>query len=1101
MKEITKKEGLFGDYERAHSPLNRWGTIAFLLFSPYTLCWGTKNRKRFLSMPKSTHYKVAWSAEQSQHLLVGPEGMSTLLLLEDTKDWLQWLEQHHAFAFFGQNGHLNLLKERRKRGGEGYWYAYQRDKRHIIKRYIGRNEQVTMQRLEEVAAILAADEAARTESNATCTSSLPSSTQLQTVEAFDTTTQFAPLLLSKLQLPRLQKSLLPREHLLTLLDRGVERKLTLIAGPAGYGKTTLVGQWIAARSADTDAHYIGCVTLDEGDNDPLRFWRYVVAACQKFRPDFGKETLELLRAHRLLPFKSLEMMLTILLNELARLEHSCVLVLDDFHVISSTVVTKTLNFFLEHLPSSMHLLLLIRGDPPFSLTRLRASNELIDIYPPMLAFSLEETRAFFEQELSITLPNRILQQVCKRIDGWPTALRLLTRELQSFVINTQEIEQALTVFAGSNWSIRDYFLNEVLRTLPIEQQDFLLQTSILPRITASLCDAITGHTNSEQQIKVLQGNDLFLIPLDSTGEWSRYHFLFGEAMQQEARTRLGDELLSQLSLRASIWYEEHGLRAEAIETALNAAQFTRSAHLMKQFIAEKHQENIFTLPETYKLKRWLGQLPTDELARHPELCLHYALTLLFMQMEDTHFTERSQQIQQWLQLAEQKWRDANKTTKLAEVFAFRALLARQEGNLLQAVTWAKQSLAWLPVEDRTWRNLSLTVVSVGEILDGNLRNARPLLLEALKLCEQQGNFTYARATRGMIAWTYFEQGELRQAAEQFRQMQAEAQTQEDNDDIARTALGLAGVLYSWNRLEEAEQAASRALALGERMRVEEFQVQATTHLALIEHALGQTSQAQQRLMTWLARGQRPTTPYSYQLLREVQATLAFIQLTNGDFIDVEHWLSSIEGSEETLPQLRLRREQLLHARLLLSQKAISAAIARLEALSASAQQTGHDYLCWQVQVVLSLAYARQGSHTKAREQLYAVLKSALREGCLRLFLDEGQEMATLLRNMLPYISETAALSFTQHLLSLFTAETHEGLHTTSSTIASLYEPLSAQEKKVLRLLAAGNSNAEIARQFVVSVNTVRTQIQSIYRKLNVNNRIEASTLAKQYKLL
>ena len=774
-------------------------------------------------MPKNAQYIVSWSPEQADYLLRTAENEAPRSVSEDGAGWLKWLEEHRAFAFHGRGGHLNLLKERRNRGSEGYWYAYQRHEGRMLKRYVGRDEQLSIARLEEIATLLANRDHAKQEpgtqtdhiavhgsgtsrraiavqpvSNienvATGTPASQSNTHITGSSTTAIPMQFEALLLPKLQVPRLQKSLLPREHLLDLLDKGLEHKLTLIAGPAGYGKTTLVGQWITRQRARANSPCIAYLALDEGDNDPISFWRYIIAACQQFRPQLGQEALQLLLAHRLPPFKPLHMMLTSLLNELSGLEQPAVLVLDDFHVIGPSQVTETFSFLLDHLPTLCHLIMLIRGDPPFSLARLRARNELLDIHPPYLGFSLEETRAFFAQELSFTLSPQMLRQIYERLDGWPAGLRLLARELHGSD-SSQKIEQVLSIFAGSSWSIQDYFLSEVLHTLPTEQQEFLLQTSILPRLTASLCDAITERRDSARQIEALLGGDRFLIPLDSTGEWSRYHSLFAQAMQQEARRCLGDALLRHLAARASVWYEEHGLLAEAIETALNAAEFARSASLLRRFVAGKQLGNALALSELYNLKGWLDRMPPEELERHPDLCIHYAMILLFVLMEESRFPAGKERVEHLLQVAEQKWRDTNKIAKLAEVFAFRALLAHQEGKMLQAVTWARQSLAWLPREDRTWRTVNLTVVGIGEILDGQLDNARPILLEALSLNELQGNRTYARAVRGMLGWVSFEQGELRHTCEQLRQIQAEARIQEDRDDIARTQVGLARIAY------------------------------------------------------------------------------------------------------------------------------------------------------------------------------------------------------------------------------------------------------------------------------------------------------------------
>ncbi|HEU5200737.1 MAG TPA: LuxR C-terminal-related transcriptional regulator [Ktedonobacterales bacterium] len=1024
---------------------------------------------------------MSWSPQQALYLFTGPGRHVALSSLEEGGDVLTWLEERHTFAFHGRNGQINLLKEKRKRGGEGYWYAYRRHKGQMEKCYVGRSAQVSIERLEEIALAL--------------TTRAPGDSATSPPGAVS----FEPLLMPKLQLPRLQKSLLPREQLLDLLDTGLEHKVTLITAPAGSGKTTLVSQWIAARSARPDFPRIAYVTLDEGDNDAIRFWRYTIAACQQWQAGFGMESLELLRAHRLPPFKPLEMMLTTLLNELSQLEHPGILILDDLHVITSPPIAETLGFFLDHLPTALHVVLLVRGDPHFSVARLRARNELLDIFPPHLGFSLDETRLFFEQELSFTLSPLLLRQLYERLEGWPAGLRLFVRALRLYH-SEEEIEHMLASFSGSYWNIQEYFLSEVLHTLPAEQQEFLLQTSILPRLTASLCEAVTGREDSARQLEALRAGDLFLIPLDSIGHWARYHALFAEAMQQEARRRLGDEYLRQLAARASIWYEQQGFLPDAIETAMSAAEFQRAASLAESLLA-RNQQSSPSVSEVYSLKRWLERLPQEELERHPDLCVHYAMTLLFILMERPYFPSGKERIHHLLQVAEQRWRDANNTEKLAEVFAFRALLERQEGNILQAVTWARQSLAWLKEQDRTWRSIALTAVGTGEVLDGSLEKARQSFIEALALNEQLGNLSYARAIRSMLGWASLEQGALRHAAEQFRQVQAEARAQEDYDDIARTQLELSHIAYLRDHLEEAEQAAREALSIGEQTHVEELQAQASVRLAYTLRARGQSALAQQRLMAWLAQAQTPTSSQSYQLRREVEAALARIQLGSLDLPAVERWFATIERREEMIPLLQQRRERLLQARLLLAQGKSDAAIELLESLGAAARATGHSFLSMESQVVLTLAYARRGFQAEARELLRELLATACSEGYVRLFLDEGEGLADLLRGLLPSLHEKALLTYARHLLSAFAPQTSDPAPQTPQGAVPLLEPLSPQEQKVLRLLAAGNANAEIAHSLVVSVNTVRTQVRSIYRKLNVNNRVEASALARQLDLL
>ncbi len=1071
-------------------------------------------------MPKSAQYSLDWSPEQEGYLLTEAETGTSFLLDEAGEAWLVWLEEHRSFAFHGRSGQLNLLKEQR-RNGEGYWYAYQRQASRMVKRYLGRSNQVRVERLEEIATQLAERPqsvptssdtlqtskksiASRTSRTRKRKQDLPLSTSLVPVlregkPVFEQTTPmpahyFEPLLMPKLELPRSNSTLLPRPHLWEFLDKCQEYKLTLLSGPAGYGKTTLVGQWIAARKEQVDFLDVACLTLDEDDNDPIRFWRYVIAACQAFHERFGREALELLFAHRLPPFKPLETMLVALLNELSHLNRPALLVLDDVQVIDSPQVIASLTFFLEHLPSSFHLMLLTRGDPPFSLVRLHARNEVLDLYPPALRFTLEETRAFFARELAFPLSQKVLRAIDERLDGWLAGLRLFTGEIDEFS-SEEDIEPVLASFTGSHWSVREYFLSEVVHTLPADQRMFLFQTCHLPRLQASLCQAITGREDCDRMLTALNTGDRFLIRLDRKGEWARYHTLFARSMQEEARKHLGDEQIRQLTYRASIWYEEHNFLDDAIETALEAEAFSRAASLIERFILAREQNNVLRIPELYNMQRWFGRLPQEELESLPLLCLHYAMVRLFRLWESPRIPEGDPYIQHLLQIAEAHWRDTNNTARLAFVFAFRALLARQEGKLLQAITWARQSLVWLPSEERVWRNIGLTVVGHGELLEGNLDQALSLFHEALALSNQQGNMTYARATRGMLAGVNMEYGEMNHALEQLHQLQTEARAQEDYDDIAHSQLGLARIAYQRNKLDEAEQYAREVMDIGEQLKQEEFLAYASIHLALIEQAQGQVSQARQRLTSWLARNPTPVSHLIFQLSREVQTTLASLQLMSGLRTPVEHWFADLAEGASKLPLLQQRREQLLSARLLLTRGDLVQATRMLEELFSWAIQTKHFALSHEARVLLVLACARQSRPEQARVYLCDLLAASLNEGYVRLFLDAGEELTLVMRDLLPSLQEKNLAARARYLLEA------AGLSSNQPARSLLNEPLSSQERKVLRLLAAGRSNAEIAHELVVSVNTVRTQLQSIYRKLNVSNRVEASTMAGQLELL
>ncbi|HEX9133134.1 MAG TPA: hypothetical protein VF844_12645 [Ktedonobacteraceae bacterium] len=344
------------------------------------------------------------------------------------------------------------------------------------------------------------------------------------------------LLETKLHLPRLHASLISRERLLAQLDAALMHKLTLLAAPAGFGKTTLVRQWVADRvSSDTNCHYLpplAWVSLDPGDNDPARFWSYVITACQTFQAGIGQSTLAFLYTTLQPPFEPspLEKVLTMFLNELTQCMNSGILVLEDYHVITSPLIHETVTFLLDHLPTTLHLIIMTRSDPSLPLARLRASGDLLELHAPDLRFSQEEMRTFLQQISPFPPSEKAIRQLDARLDGWAAALRLLALTLQGCP-SRQEVERTFVTFAGSHRSLQDYFVTEVLTAQPEPLRDFLLQTSMLSRLTGSLCDVVTTRSDSQYLLEALDRGGLFLESLDESGQWYRYHALFAESMQ------------------------------------------------------------------------------------------------------------------------------------------------------------------------------------------------------------------------------------------------------------------------------------------------------------------------------------------------------------------------------------------------------------------------------------------------------------------------------------------------------------------------------------------------------------------------------------------
>lgn len=1076
-------------------------------------------------MPKPAKYTLIWSIEQDIYTLYAQESRDTPVLQGDDEAWFAWLSTHTSFSFQGRHGHLNLLKEVRLRSGEGYWYAYRRQGKRTVKQYAGRTTDLTMGRLEGIAQALGtfidgtspatgehrrgkrsvvpqlsttaeASEVPETHvANGAVTS--PASQPVimrvepqQGVPAPLSTASRVPLLASKLHLPRLRTSLVFRERLLARLDGGLERKLTLLSAPAGFGKTTLVSQWIADRSTSQNFPPLAWVSLDPGDNDPVRFWRYIITACQPFQTDHGQSALALLFTPSSFEPSPLETVLTTFLNALT--QHG-ILVLEDYHVITESRIHEMVTFVLDHLPALLHLVIITRGDPPLPLARLRASDDLCELHAPDLRFSQEETSTFLSRTVAFPLSQEIISDLEARLQGWPAGLRLLAFTLQR-CNSSQQVEQSLSTFAGSHQPVLEYFVTEVLSAQPEQLRAFLLSTSMLNRLSGFLCDAVTGRNDSERLLAALDHAGLFLEPLDESGQWYRYHALFAEAMQYEARRRLGQDVLRALSARAGRWYEQHDMLPEAIEAALDAHDVVYAAALIERFI---ERERFHEIHEYYTLRGFLEQMPEELLERHPILSLSHATSLLFVN-SDRFPPATIARLERLLQMAERGFRERDDTEKLGEVFAIRALIAWRQEEIVQAETYANQALALLPGEKLAWQSLSLSILARKELLSGQLDAARKLLRDARALSEVTGDQYFKRATTNMLGGVCFGQGELHQAAAYYRQVLEQARAQEDLDDIGHALLGLAQLSYEWNALEAAGREAQEALELGQRLAHEAQQAHAEIILARVQHARKQTPSAQQRLALRLARMQ----PHSSALLhREMLSWQARLSLAMGDLAAVQRWMTDLARHGAVLPSTHQEREELLIARLLITRGEIQQVLDTLERLLIVAREAGRIHSALEIQVLMALAYTAHKQAHEARQRLWAVLPLAHTEGYMRLFLDEGETIAILLRTMVPHVREQPLMAYLQTILRAFASEQTGPVYPTSVAPASLIEPLSPQEQRVLRLLAAGRSNPEIASALVVSVNTIRTQVQSIYHKLGVNNRVAASEVARQLHLV
>lgn len=1059
-------------------------------------------------MPKASIYLLLWSPEDDHYDLWAQGDQEYLLLQGGTDAWFAWLSEHHAFSFRGRSGSLSLQKERRSRGQEGYWYGYRRQGRQMVKTYLGKSNTLSMVRLEAAASALE-KETRMVSATPLATTEIPQKRALASelaereellldqdhrVPEKEGQREKDVLLAPKLCLPRLPSSLVVRERLLNQIDASLDHTLTLITAPAGSGKTTLVSHWLSERRSCNDFPPVAWLSLDGGDNNPIRFWRYLLTACQAFQADIGHSALALLAQEEAPPFAfpPLKKALTLFLNELTQKRTPGILILEDYQVITAQSIHEMMAFLIGHLPSTFHLILITRVEPPFSLVSLRARDELVELHTGDLRFSSEEARRFLQQALPVPLENSMADHLNAYLEGWITGLRLLALIMQKDY-SEQQSADFQTTFKGSHAFVLDYFVSQVLDAQSEALQTFLLQTSFLKRLTASLCDAVTGRNDSQAVLGEIEHTGLFLQTIGDDGQWYRYHAIFAEAMQAEAGKRLAQDTSTMCLMRAATWYEQHGLLSEAVEVTLQARAYPQAVALFERYVEQKQHYTEYH--DLSLMQAWLQQLPETLVLAHPLLSFINACALTFLSASDYLAQTTWEHVQTFLDGAEQGWQQAGLSYRLGEVAALRALLTARQGCLTEAAHLARQGLTWLSNEQPVWRTVCLGVMGEAVRQAGQVAMARAYYQETLSLCDATRNRSGRRVALYSLGEVCGEAGELRQAATFFRQVVEQAD--EDISDLGKALAGLAEISYEWNDLEQAEEEAQKALDLGRQLADEPLEVRAALLLARIAHARGEIHQAQERLSTLLARVYPAHPPY---LARSIQLVQARLHQALDPLAELSHWLPPHSEPEEDLPQQYRLQEAILKARWLLAQGNALETLTLLDPWEKETRDAGQIRCLLEIQVLRSLAYHQLKHVSNIRLLLRQISSLTAPEGYARLFLDEGETLLTLLRPLVSRIREKHLQSYLQHLLRLFAAQASR-MRSAALESSQLPEKLSPQELQVLRLLAEGYSRQEIAKALVITINTVKTHLKTIYQKMHVKSRFEASERARQLALL
>ncbi|HEU5374639.1 MAG TPA: LuxR C-terminal-related transcriptional regulator [Ktedonobacteraceae bacterium] len=1089
-------------------------------------------------MPKPATHALIWSSEQNTYLLCAEGQQQVPYLPEDHERWLAWLANLSSFSFQGRHDHLSLLKETRARGKEGYWYAYRRQGNRRIKQYAGRTRDLTILHLEELAHTPALP-AHRTRSPGRATLQTQqeygaervwqecSGHELQDAQQKSATThnmprplsqgrvfrsepQIAqalhvvhdtppalhqrPLLASRLCPPPLQTALIPRERLLALLDAGLEHRLTLLSAPAGFGKTTLLIQWLATRQRQA-----AWLSLEGEQNDPWRFLAYVIGALQCVHPSFGGS---ILASVQLEGQAALSEGIVLLLNELATLPAKIILVLDNYHVIKNESIHHALKLLLAYLPANVHVIIASRSEPPGLLARLRASGELTELGTSALRLTRAELEELLTRVLHLKPKPEDLDVLEERVEGWIAGLYLARNAMQG----QMDLAHFLVACAGTNRHIQTYFLEEVLADLSRAEQTFLLHTSLLECCNSSLCTAVTGQKHTTHMLEELARANLFFCPLTEQEGWYRYHPLFASALRHSLlHTR--PELVAMLHLRASQWFESHALPAEAIAHALAAQDYARAATLIEEVGATLLSEGKLTI-----LQNWLDALPEEIVRSSPRLCISRIWQEFITSQPGTFIL--------WVEAAEQALHRREKmlpppivAALQSEIIALRSIYTISFADFSSAIASCQQALQQLPASSYYLRGLILMLLGLAYTRSIDVDAAARALSEANSNIQAAGHVLLLPYVIMAQAELYAAQGYPFQAAKLYRHILALETGQRVSALFSAgfAHVGLGYLMWEWNNFAEARYHLQQAWTIGQHTRTNTILFDSALLLALVTQAQGDSVATR----SWLQQLESLTLRASYIELTEIIApSRARFALTEGRLEEALFWMRE-QNQRDTDPGYnRSEFIDLTRAHILIAAgqagvepDAGARALACLERWYVAAEQAGRVRVLLEILILQALALQLQNDRAGALHTLQRAITLAEPGRYIRLFVAEGDPLARLLRHLLEQqrtrkvSGQAASVAYLSTLLKAFTQPGTFSLPTFAAESQPLFDPLSLREREVLRLIAIGRKNREIADELVVVTGTVKAHINMIYQKLGVTNRVQAITRARALGLL
>jgi LuxR family maltose regulon positive regulatory protein len=897
----------------------------------------------------------------------------------------------------------------------------------------------------------------------------------------------SPPLATKLFVPQLRPSRVPRPRLMARLCQGLAGKLTLVSAPAGFGKTTLVADWLQQGERS-----FTWLSLDEGDNEPARFLAYLGAALARIHDDW-RQPVEMALCAPQPP--SPQRVMAALINEIAASERELVLALDDYHTISNPAIHETLGFLLDHLPPAMHLVLVTRADPPFPLARLRARGQLAEIRADDLRFTAQEAASFLNQVMGLALTPEQTTTLEARTEGWIVGLQLAALSLQGHG-SGQDITGFMDAFAGSHRYVMDYLVEEVFSRQPLHIQEFLLQTSILERLCGSLCDAILdrGRTTADEAsgvigpspagqatLQYLEDYNLFTVPLDHERRWYRYHHLFADLLRDRLR-QTKPKRIPDLHRSAAAWFERHELMEEAVHHALKGEDYALAVRLIQEVAFSLWQHS-----KTYMLLSWMRAMPEAFVRSQTSLCVDYAAALTVTGQLDA--------VEPWLQAAETLFREQGASFtapfSVAHVYNLRAYLARFQGTPDEALAFSQRALEHTPPDRLDVRGPTLMHMGHAYLLGGNTAEADRALTEACDICRAIHHPAAYLSAAHYLAQLRVYQGRLHEAWAIYQSAAESVSEQGVLVCAGIEQIGLGDLLCEWNDLEGAASHINKGLGLAEMGGDFVFVRDGYLARARLELALGNLDAA----LAFVHKAEKVVQHHRCAWeTAMVGLWRAWLCLAQGDLAGAAAWSRTCGLSPDDELCFLDELGHLTLAQVLLAQGRLEEAERLLGRLQRAAESAGRQGRLIQILIAQALVRQSNGDEAGALLCLEQSLALAEPEGYVRTFLDAGPRMIPLLRCA---SDRGLAPGYVARLLEA----TRQPPLPQPRVDQPLVEPLTPRELEVLSLIAGGLRNREIADQLVISLPTVKRHISNIYGKLGVSHRTQAVAHAHELSLL